>query len=371
MGESDAEAPLQDNDDGDNTSKSSQERVNKWPEPLDEAAFHGLTGQVVEVIKPHTEADPAALLTTFLNYFGNALGRSIHAVAEADRHGTNINLVLVGETAKGRKGSSNGHIRELFRRVDPTWTEIRVMGGLSSGEGLIWSVRDPIEKIEAVKEKGKLTGESQSIVVDAGVEDKRLLAYEPEFASVLRVMTRDGNTLSTQIRQAWDSGDLRTLVKNNPAVSTGAHISILGHVTKDELLRYLTDIEAGNGFGNRFLWICTMRSQVLPEGGGTPSYSRFIQPLHHELEKAGTLGKLERDEETRQAWAAIYEELSEGKPGMFGAITARAEAQVLRLSVIYAALDGAEAIRLPHLKAALAVWEYAESSARYIFGDAT
>ena len=172
MGESDAEAPLQDNDDGDNTSKSSQERVNKWPEPLDEAAFHGLTGQVVEVIKPHTEADPAALLTTFLNYFGNALGRSIHAVAEADRHGTNINLVLVGETAKGRKGSSNGHIRELFRRVDPTWTEIRVMGGLSSGEGLIWSVRDPIEKIEAVKEKGKLTGESQSIVVDAGVEDK-------------------------------------------------------------------------------------------------------------------------------------------------------------------------------------------------------
>lgn len=58
-------------------------------------------------------------------------------------------------------------------------------------------------------------------------------------------------------------------------------------------------------------------------------------------------------------------------PGLFGAITTRAEAQVLRLSVLYAALDGDSAIRLPHLMAALAVWEYAEESVRYIFGDAT
>ena len=43
----------------------------------------------------------------------------------------------------------------------------------------------------------------------------------------------------------------------------------------------------------------------------------------------------------------------------------------MRLSVLYAAMDGADAITLPHLKAALAVWEYAEASARYIFGDAT
>ena len=80
---------------------------------------------------------------------------------------------------------------------------------------------------------------------------------------------------------------------------------------------------------------------------------------------------MQRDPQARESWAAIYPDLSEGKPGLFGAVTARAEAQVLRLSVLYAAMDGADAIRLPHLKAALAVWEYAEASARYIFGDAT
>ena len=155
------------------------------------------------------------------------------------------------------------------------------------------------------------------------------------------------------------------------AVATDAHISILGHITKDELLRYLTDTEAGNGFANRFLWICVRRSKTLPEGGGSPDYTRLVQPLHEALVWARSMGRLERDSETGEYWAAIYPELSEGKPGLFGAVTARAEAQVLRLSLLYAAIDGADAIRLAHLKAALAIWDFAEASAQYIFGDAT
>ena len=40
-----------------------------------------------------------------------------------------------------------------------------------------------------------------------------------------------------------------------------------------------------------------------------------------------------------------------------------AEAQVLRLSTLYAVLDRSAAIRVPHLRAALALWDYAERSA--------
>ena len=202
-----------------------------WPDQLAEEAFHGLTGDVVSAIEAHTEADPAALPVNFLVYFGNAVGRAPHAVAEADRHGTNLFAVQVGETAKGRKGSGYGHLRELFQRVDPGWTGDRVMGNLSSGEGLGWHVRDSVEKEETVKEKGHPTGEHQTVVVDLGIDDKRLLAYESEFASVLKVLTREGNTLSALVRQAWDSGTLRTLTKNNPVVATDAQISILGHIT--------------------------------------------------------------------------------------------------------------------------------------------
>ena len=47
------------------------------------------------------------------------------------------------------------------------------------------------------------------------------------------------------------------------------------------------------------------------------------------------------------------------------------KSQVLRLSVLYAAVDGADAIRLPHLKADLAVWEYVETSTLYFFWNGT
>lgn len=55
---------------------------------------------------------------------------------------------------------------------------------------------------------------------------------------------------------------------------------------------------------------------------------------------------------------------------MVGALTSRAEAQVLRLSVIFALLDGERFVRVHHLLPALAVWDYCEASVRQIFGHA-
>src|SRR5207245_7846303 len=119
----------------------------------------------------------------------------------------------------------------------------------SSGEGVIWALRDPIYKLE----KG------QTVVSDAGVEDKRLLVIEAEFASTLRVLSREGNTLSATLRNGWDDGRLATMTKNSPATATGAHISIIGHITADEMRRHLDSTEAANGFPKRFLWVSDTR----------------------------------------------------------------------------------------------------------------
>src|SRR5262249_33688502 len=124
----------------------------------------------------------------------------------------------------------------------PAATARRVGSGLSSGEGLIWEVRDPITKRERVKEKGQPV-RFEEVEADPGVTDKRLLVFEPEFANVLRMIERQGNILSAVLRMAWDSGSLRTLVKNNPARATGAHVSLIGHVTAEELHRYLSTTE--------------------------------------------------------------------------------------------------------------------------------
>ena len=49
-------------------------------------------------------------------------------------------------------------------------------------------------------------------------------------------------------------------------------------------------------------------------------------------------------------------------------MTGRAEAQCVRLAVIYALLDQKTEIQAEHLSAALAVWKYCERSAELIFG---
>jgi Bifunctional DNA primase/polymerase, N-terminal/Primase C terminal 1 (PriCT-1)/Protein of unknown function (DUF3987) len=342
-----------------------------WPAPLEQAAYHGLAGEIVAAIEPHTESDPAALLAQLLTCFGNAAGRQAHFRAEADCHYTNQYVILVGVSSKGRKGTSFGQIRNLYSEADNSWADHNVKGGLSSGEGVIWAVHDEITKREAIKEKGRVTG-YQQVVTEEGICDKRLLLHEPEFASVLKVLAREGNTLSAQLRQAWDTGNLRTLTKNSPASATGAHISIIGHVTKAELLRELNSTEAANGFGNRFLWICVRRTKLLPEGGhlDPTELKAYGLRVGEALAFARSVGELHRDAAARELWFAVYEKLSAGEPGLYGAVTSRAEAQTMRLAVLYALLDRCSEIRREHLEAALAFWTYAAASARYIFGDA-
>jgi predicted transcriptional regulator len=327
-----------------------------WPAPLAAEAFHGLAGRVVRIIEPTTEADPAALLLQLLVFFGNAAGRQPHFVVEADRHGLNEFLCLVGPTSKGRKGSSEGRVRALFRAVAEDWLLSRVQSGLSTGEGFIWEIRDPI------LDDGK--------VVDQGIADKRLLCVEGELASILRRAERDGNSLSAELRLAWDGKPLGSMVKTRPGRTIESHVSVIGHVTRDELTRYMTRTEAANGFGNRFLWACVRRARELPFGAEAPDLNVEIAELHAALQFARELKwPMRFDASAAEAWAAVYGPLSDGKPGLVGAILGRAEAHARRLAAMYAVLDQSSVIALDHLMAAIAVWDYCEASARYVFGD--
>jgi hypothetical protein len=90
--------------------------------------------------------------------------------------------------------------------ASPDWERDNVQSGLSSGEGVIFHVRDPVSKI------GKDGSVEQ---IDAGVIDKRLMLVTEEFAGTLRVMERAGNTLSPVLRDAWGTSKLQTLTKSD------------------------------------------------------------------------------------------------------------------------------------------------------------
>jgi len=198
-----------------------------WPAPPDPAAYHGLAGAIVERLAPNTEADPVAILTQLLIACGAMLGHQAFFQVEATLHHPNEFVLLVGDTAKARKGSSFDHVARLLADAHPGFPS-RVTTGLSSGEGLIWAVRDPQDQ-------------------DPGAHDKRLLVVEPEFASVLKATSREISTLSPTLRSAWDGRPLALLTRTAPATATQAHVAIIGHITQTELARHTTTVESGRG----------------------------------------------------------------------------------------------------------------------------
>ena len=324
-----------------------------WPDALDPAALHGVIGEIVHAIEPHTESDPVAILAQSLIVFGSMLGRCGYYQVEASRHHTNQFAVLVGESARSRKGSSLDQVLAVFSPVDRHWAERRIASGLSSGEGLVWRVRDPDAEAD-----------------DAGRQDKRLLTIEPEFAAVLKVTKRQDNTLSAILRNAWDGKTLQTLSKTAPARATNAHISIIGHITRDELQRNVDASEVANGFLNRFMHFGVRSSKTLPFGGEIDQvdFTQLTERLRLALRFGQSTERVRFDDDAREIWPEHYTRLREGHYGLWGDVTARAEAHVVRLALIYALLDCNDAIRAEHLRAALAVWEYSEQSSRWCYG---
>jgi hypothetical protein len=328
---------------------------------LAEEAFHGPAGEIVKIIAPHTESDPALLLIGSLVYFGNTLGHGPHHVVEGTPHYPNLYALFVGDTSKARKGTGDGRVRQIFKVAAPGWCGFRIKSGLSSGEGLIAEVRDPTVKM--------VKGEEQT--VDEGVTDKRLLIVQSEFGGALQAMKREGSLLSTVLRDGWDGRDLATLVKHNPLRATSPHISIIGHITKSELVYLMDQMSMANGLGNRFLFACVRRSKSLPFGGSLPpeEVARLGAEVGFAIERASQIGEVKWRQDGAEGWKSIYDTLSEAKPGLAGALSARAEAQIIRLSLVYALWDGSASIEAAHLMAATAVQDYCEASVRYVFGE--
>jgi hypothetical protein len=342
--------------DGDEAKPSSTGRP--WP-VLDPAAMQGLAGRVVQTIEPHTEADPAAMLFTLYAAAGAMTGRKPHILTGGVEHGARVWPMVIGRTAGGMKGTSWAEVRRVLKHADETFCHDRVMGGLSSAEGLINQVRDDC-------------GDPEDDGFVEGVADKRLLIVESEFASVLAQGKREGNTLLPLIRQAWDGGTLRTLTMR-PKVATDPHIGIIGHITPTELRVRLSEAERAGGTMNRFLPVLSKRSKLLPDGGDLPESS--LKALGAELaaviDKASNVERMRRSTDAARYWRDLYKRLAadHAGDGPVAQVVARAAPQVLRLSVTAALLDGCDYVDVQHLEVAEAMWSYVEDSAWYVFGS--
>ena len=324
------------------TAYKDESRGENRPE-LGNAALAGLAGEIVNGIDTYSEAHPAATLAHLLVGFGVIVGEGPHCFAVADRHPCKENALIVGGTADA-KGLSWGPVKQLFGMVDPRFVGKQIVSGLSTGEGLIGHLADST--------------------------NKRLLILEPEFGRPMAAMNRPDATLSTILRQLFDTGDLRVMTRGNPLMVTGTHVGIIGHITPEELLYRLGPVDYRNGFANRFLYFAVKRTKYLPQGEPPPI--KMMRTLATNLQKAIQVAKrvhlVKRNPAADELWEAAYRDLVDERPGTWGGVTSRGAAHCLRLSLIYALLSRSKVITQEHLQSALAVWRYSEGSVKHVFG---
>ena len=327
---------------------------------LDPAAFAGPLGALVRAIEPHTEAHPAAILFSALAMFGSMIGPTPVQLLDGRPHGTNLDVLITGDTSTGRKGTSYNRARREMHGVDPEFMKANITSGLSTGEGLIHRVRDAT----TVEQDGGAK------IIDPGVTDKRLLVSEEEIGVAFRRASGRENTLLLVIRQAWDGVPLSTLTRKASMTATDTHISIIGQITGAELAALATDADFAGGTLNRFLFCHTERVRILPDGGD-PDF-RVVEPIRQQLRDAlafaHTVQRLELHPLAVAWWQVKYEALTSGAPGRYGQATRRGAPIVRRLAAIYALSQGRAEIAASDLTAALAVWNYSCASAARVFG---
>ena len=321
------------------------------------AALYGLAGDFVNAYLPTTEASPAALLVELLASVGAMVGRSTRAEISEGAFLPSICAIIVGLSAKARKGSARGIVQKIIERVDPT---LPSRSGLSSGEGLIRVVRDPDPSRD-----------------DPGATDKRLRVYEPEFASVLAVKGREGNTLSARLRDIADGVPVGTMTQN-PLAASDYSISIVGHITEVEFKGSMRSVDIYNGLLNRFLIVESPQRDRIPKRMGEATKTGpsakveddLIVRLRASLDWAQTNRLLDFTDDAFTIWAEIYTGIMAQETGVpsFDALTARAEFHVLKIAVLHAILDRSEAITVDHLLAALALVDYSHESVGHLFG---
>lgn len=337
------------------------------PKP-DPACLYGLVGQAAEAGSEGTEANRFAIAANLIAYLSAAIGRAPCLPVGDTKHHARLFVLHVGRSGLGRKGDSAA----LVNRIDTALQKLDLnvaphihRGGLSSKEGLIALIQDSY-------------GEGEDAV--AGVDDKRLLVRESEFANVLQQRHRSGNTLSMALRDAWDGVDMKPATRSKPLGVTDPHISIAAAVTPGELRALLGKQDLTNGFANRFLifWAERDGKKPFPKATDQETVDLLAQEIKQVIEycqghRTGLNDTILMtfSPDAARLYAKLYKgELEDRTHGeRINALLERRAPMLLRLAMIFALTDLKTILEVKHINAALAWVRYYVDSVKFIFAS--
>jgi len=338
------------------------------PLPSDDCLY-GLIGDIAQAGSTNTEANPFAIGANALAYLSAAVGRACYVPVGNVWHHARINTAQVGRSALGRKGDAASLMHRIDKALRLHHGEVIApqvhRGGLSTREGLVLLIHD-----------GFTEGKRETLPID----DKRLWVLESEFANVLAQARRDGNTLSTALRDAWDGVSIRPATKTSRVYATDPHIALSVAITPGELRAKLSAGEMSNGFANRFMFLWAERTRLVPFPLATPQpkvdelAARIADVIRFALGyKSGVNDTIRVDLslEAVALWGTLYgSELNARNSGeRVNALLDRRAPSLLRIAMLLALTDKTSTIEVRHINAALAWIRYWSDSVRFIFAS--
>jgi hypothetical protein len=257
------------------------------------------------------------------------------------------------------KGVSENAAMLLIDKVMATFLARHSMTGVGSGEVVITEMRDDADP----------------------PTEKRRIVLDAELSSLLRVVRREGSILGDVVRKTFDNRPLRNSTKSGGVeVATDHHLSIVGSTTPGELRALTEEIAILNGFSNRFLYVWSELSLLLPIGGHIDDgevrrlAERFVAVQTWVRQRPAVNGtsrwySIVEGSAVHGLWDPFFRERRPGlgESEMMRAITGRQVAHAARIALIYAALDRAEQFELEHIRAAIAWCDYAVGTIDKVF----
>ncbi|MGZ3140567.1 DUF3987 domain-containing protein [Lentzea chajnantorensis] len=332
-------------------------RARQWLPTIEPAAFDCYLGKLTTLMDPHTEADPAGVLATLVSAAGVFIGHGPHLQLGFEKHPLLVWPLLIGATGLGRKGTATNAALTLVGMADNGFRASNVHTGLSTGEGLA-------AVFAAEPEDGK-AGSKPRLLPEG---DCRLLVEEPEWASVMARMKREGNTLSATLRAAWEGGNLSTL-NVDARMARQSHLGIVAHITPGEFTAKVSASDLAGGTYNRFLPVAVAASKFFPAAPDTTLLGELAASFGDRLRSASQLGALGCTDAAELEWKRLQLEftghLGRDRPQVDEFIS-RAGVTCLRIAALYAALDRTDQITPAHMTAAAALVRYSIASARAV-----